>query len=95
MAKTKYTMIVYLRVSESSELKELLKENKFMIVVHDVITNEYHDDDEELISRIMDSNRDLRFLCMYNEDVLLPQEIIRRIDNDPSVITFTIDKRTE
>ena len=95
MAKTKYTMIVYLRVSESSELKELLKENKFMIVVHDVITNEYHDDNEELISRIMDSNRDLRFLCMYNEDVLLPQEIIRRIDNDPSVINFTIDKRTE
>ena len=95
MAKTKYTMIVYLRVSESSELKELLKENKFMIVVHDVITNEYHDDNEESISRIMDSNRDLRFLCMYNEDVLLPQEIIRRIDNDPSVINFTIDNRTE
>ena len=95
MTKTKYTMVVYLKAGESSDTKERLKKNKFMIVLHDEITNQYYDDDEESVSKIMDSNHSLKFVCLYSDNVPLSQEIIRHIDNDPLVIQYSIGKLIE
>lgn len=95
MTRIKYTMGVCLKADGSSGIKELLRKNQFMIVAHDEITNKCYDANDVLISKILASNHNLRYICLYSGNVPLPQEIIRRINDDPSVINYSIGKLIE
>ena len=95
MRKVTYAMSVHLRYHRSSEIRQLLKDHEFEIIIQDEVANEYHYYDPKMISKMIEHNRDFKLMCLYKGEYPPPQSIINRIDHDPSVISFRIDKLIE
>ena len=92
--------IVSVKLSlDSFETRKLLSENDFVIFLFDslngqlALVNEEYDALEGIEFLYFDTNNTLSFYCLYNGPYSPSQQIFRRLEEDASIMEFTITKR--
>ncbi len=92
-----YIVSVKLSLTNSFEMRKLLKENNFIIYLlncgNGQLTLDHVNYDLEGEILYFDNNPLLSFHCFYNDEHLPPQEILKRFEEDKSVLEYSINKK--